>query len=102
MSDVRAMEDYLINDLHVPNDRIQCLVSPHPDSPVNINASDVRVPSRAEIVGTLLGLIDKTEIQFVITSSFIFLGMVRVTNVMVRNTTTPITSVSVLLKLSAI
>ncbi|KAK0438263.1 hypothetical protein EV421DRAFT_1825540 [Armillaria borealis] len=58
------MEDYLINDLHVPNDRIQCLVSPHPNSPLNINASDIRVPSRAEIVSTLLGLINKTEIQF--------------------------------------
>lgn len=53
------MKDYLIYDLGIPEERIQCLLYPHPNS-YHENAS---IPSRANIVDTLLGLIDNCGIQ---------------------------------------
>ncbi|KAK0502091.1 caspase domain-containing protein, partial [Armillaria luteobubalina] len=61
VSDARAMGNYLINHLGVPEGHIRRLLCPRNDpSP---NDSDL-VPTRANIVDTILGLYNDARIQF--------------------------------------
>ncbi|KAK0479439.1 hypothetical protein EDD18DRAFT_1086411, partial [Armillaria luteobubalina] len=58
VSDASLMKNFLINDLSMPKERIQCLLGSHdliPDDPIK--------PSRANIVNTLCNLIHNDEIQ---------------------------------------
>ncbi|KAK0486720.1 caspase domain-containing protein [Armillaria luteobubalina] len=61
VSDACAMEDYLINNLEVPEDHIRRLLCPHNDT--SPNASGALVPTRANIVNTLLDLSNDARIQ---------------------------------------
>ncbi|KAK0476018.1 hypothetical protein IW261DRAFT_1311385, partial [Armillaria novae-zelandiae] len=58
VSDASLMKNFLIDDLGVPKERIQCLLGSH-----NLIPDDPLKPSRANIVDTLYSLIHNDEIQ---------------------------------------
>ncbi|KAK0205780.1 hypothetical protein DFS33DRAFT_1228998, partial [Desarmillaria ectypa] len=58
VSDASLMREFLIDDLGVPERRIQCLLGPQNPIP-----GDLLTPSRANIVNTLHSLISNDEIQ---------------------------------------
>ncbi|SJL17259.1 uncharacterized protein ARMOST_20806 [Armillaria ostoyae] len=59
VSDASLMKKFLIDDLGVPKERIQCLLGSH-----DLTPADPLTPSRANIVNTLYSLIHNDEIQF--------------------------------------
>ncbi|SJL12671.1 uncharacterized protein ARMOST_16102 [Armillaria ostoyae] len=58
VSDALALRKYLTEDLHVPKERIQCLLGPGSNCQV-----DSSIPSRKNIISTLLGLVHNRQIQ---------------------------------------
>ncbi|KAK0191755.1 caspase domain-containing protein [Armillaria mellea] len=58
VSDASLMKNFLINDLGLPKERIQCLLGSH-----NLISDGPLTPSRANIVNTLHSLIHNDEIQ---------------------------------------
>ncbi|PBK79136.1 hypothetical protein ARMGADRAFT_890079, partial [Armillaria gallica] len=58
VSDAFSITSYLIDDLGVPEERIQCLLGPEISIPGNF-----LTPSRANIVNVLHSLIDNIEIE---------------------------------------
>ncbi|KAK0183539.1 caspase domain-containing protein [Armillaria mellea] len=58
VSDALAVRKYLTDDLHVPKERIECLLSPGDDCLVNSS-----IPSRENIISSLLGLVQNPHIQ---------------------------------------
>ncbi|KAK0437250.1 uncharacterized protein EV420DRAFT_1216131, partial [Desarmillaria tabescens] len=58
VSDALLMKNFLIDDLGVPKERIQCLLGSHDPLP-----NGALTPSRANIVNTLYSLIHNREIQ---------------------------------------
>ncbi|PBL01548.1 hypothetical protein ARMGADRAFT_953616 [Armillaria gallica] len=58
VSDASLMKKFLIDDLGMPKERIQCLLGSH-----NLIPDDPLTPSRANIVNTLYNLIHNDEIQ---------------------------------------
>ncbi|KAK0470726.1 caspase domain-containing protein [Armillaria novae-zelandiae] len=58
VSDALALRKYLTDDLHVPKERIECLLGPGSDCQVNSS-----IPSRKNIISTLLGLVQNPHIQ---------------------------------------
>ncbi|KAK0429553.1 caspase domain-containing protein [Armillaria borealis] len=61
VSDALAMEDFLINDLVVPKDRIQRLLGPSRDDHFQFMPAS-SIPTRHNIVETLWGLVDNPNI----------------------------------------
>ncbi|KAK0504503.1 hypothetical protein EDD18DRAFT_1042392, partial [Armillaria luteobubalina] len=59
VSDALSMEDYFCNVLGVPQDHLQLLLGPKGHNPRDNNA----IPSRQNIIGTLLGLITNPDIM---------------------------------------
>ncbi|SJL04296.1 uncharacterized protein ARMOST_07657 [Armillaria ostoyae] len=59
VSDALLMRDYLIDDLGVPEERIQCLLGSKKPIPV----LEFKTPSRANIVDVLHSLVNKPEIK---------------------------------------
>ncbi|PBK90851.1 hypothetical protein ARMGADRAFT_295097 [Armillaria gallica] len=59
VADALAMKQYLVEDLLVPKERIQSLLGCHDTSPTDVSP----IPSRANIVGTLLSLITNPNIE---------------------------------------
>ncbi|PBK84593.1 hypothetical protein ARMGADRAFT_1000319 [Armillaria gallica] len=58
VSDALALRQYLTEDLHVPKERMQCLLSPGSNCQV-----DASIPSRKNIISTLLALAHNPQIQ---------------------------------------
>ncbi|KAK0243567.1 caspase domain-containing protein [Armillaria nabsnona] len=58
VSDALAMRQYLTDDLHVPKERIQCLLGPGGNSHV-----DSSIPSRRNIISALLDLARNSQIE---------------------------------------
>ncbi|KAK0472115.1 caspase domain-containing protein [Armillaria luteobubalina] len=58
VSDALAVRKYLTDDLHVPKERIRCLFGPGSDCQVNSS-----IPSRNNIIATLLDLVQDPHIQ---------------------------------------
>ncbi|PBK94616.1 hypothetical protein ARMGADRAFT_59608 [Armillaria gallica] len=59
VSDAELMEKYLVEDLSVPQDRIQCLLGPMGQKTADSSTS----PTRANIIRTLYSLIDNPDIM---------------------------------------
>ncbi|PBK90972.1 hypothetical protein ARMGADRAFT_872604, partial [Armillaria gallica] len=59
VSDALTMENYLINDLGVPKERIQRLLGPTEHGSLN----NFSVPSRTNIVSSLLNIVQNPEIE---------------------------------------
>ncbi|KAK0187415.1 peptidase C14, caspase domain-containing protein [Armillaria mellea] len=66
VSDARAMKNYLIKDLDVPNDHIRCLLRPHALNDKNppVNDPTILVPTRENIINTLLKISTDDRISF--------------------------------------
>ncbi|KAK0441738.1 peptidase C14, caspase domain-containing protein, partial [Desarmillaria tabescens] len=58
VSDALSMRGFLVDDLGIPEHRIQCLLGPHDSTP-----GDPSAPSRMNIINMLHSLISNEEIQ---------------------------------------